>query len=66
MHTFPLHCSRLPKVYQDCTIKDYSQLLYIAIGSTNHLSIIGPRGGGGVDSGQVVAGTGGAYDPIGI
>ena len=36
------------------------------IGSTNHLSIIGPRGGGGVDSGQVVAGTGGAYDPIGI
>ena len=57
---------KLPKEYQDCTIKDCIQPLYIAIGSTNHLSIIGPRGGGGVDSGQAVAGTGGAYDPIGI
>ena len=37
-----------------------------SVGSTNHYSIIGPRGGGGVDSGQVVSGTGGAYDPIGI
>ena len=29
MYTSPIaHCSRLPKVYQDCTIKDCIQLLY--------------------------------------
>ena len=59
---FLLHTvnSRLPKV------SNLTKAFNFSIGSTNHLSVIGPRGGGGVDSGQVVSGTGGAYDPIGI